>query len=186
MTTMNGKSRANIALDSVTAVCKMSCYPPVLPSCPHQARRRRQGDVCTDKEIVEKVIRNTNPLRGRLGTNLAGVLLYVIGIAYACPVSSDTVVRSDWGLSVATRHPAALGYEPGCSSLEVTGALKAFLESDADVASQKFRDFLRELGPKVRPERLALAAFPAEAAEERVRDDMIITSLQSLKKTHAG
>eukprot|EP00959_Pyramimonas_sp_CCMP1952_P353580 7408024-Pyramimonas_sp.AAC.2 len=55
----------------------------------------------TDEGIVEEVIRNTDPLRGRVGANLAGVLLYVIGVAFACPVSSDAVVRSDWGPSVA-------------------------------------------------------------------------------------
>eukprot|EP00959_Pyramimonas_sp_CCMP1952_P162748 3402401-Pyramimonas_sp.AAC.1 len=55
----------------------------------------------TVKEIVEKVIRSTDPLRGRVGATLAGVLIYVIGIAFACPVSSDMLVRSDWKPSVA-------------------------------------------------------------------------------------
>eukprot|EP00959_Pyramimonas_sp_CCMP1952_P172262 3599293-Pyramimonas_sp.AAC.1 len=72
----------------------MSFYPRVLSSCPRRACLLRQGD-------RREVIRNTDPLRGRVGTNLAGVLLYVIGITVACPVSSDTVVRSDWELSVA-------------------------------------------------------------------------------------
>eukprot|EP00959_Pyramimonas_sp_CCMP1952_P139379 2917016-Pyramimonas_sp.AAC.1 len=66
----------------------------------------------------------------------------------------------------------ALGDEPGCSSLEVTSALNSYLESDADVASPKFLEFLRELGRPVRLNKLALAACPAEAAEERVRGDM--------------
>eukprot|EP00959_Pyramimonas_sp_CCMP1952_P343345 7191972-Pyramimonas_sp.AAC.1 len=56
----------------------------------------------TDKKIVEKVIRNTDPLRGRVGANLAAAaLLYVIGIAFACPVSSDAVARPDLGPSMA-------------------------------------------------------------------------------------
>eukprot|EP00959_Pyramimonas_sp_CCMP1952_P044520 930210-Pyramimonas_sp.AAC.1 len=46
----------------------------------------------------------------------------------------------------------ALGYEPGCSSLEVTRALNSCLE--------------------ISSERLALAVFPAGAAEERARGDM--------------
>eukprot|EP00959_Pyramimonas_sp_CCMP1952_P022359 470746-Pyramimonas_sp.AAC.1 len=59
------------------------------------------GMIATGKEIVEKAIRNTDPLRGLVGTNLAGVLLYVIDIAFACPVSSDTAVRPDWEPSMA-------------------------------------------------------------------------------------
>eukprot|EP00959_Pyramimonas_sp_CCMP1952_P303579 6352946-Pyramimonas_sp.AAC.1 len=127
----------------------------------------------TDKEFVEKVIGNNDPFRGRVGTDLAGVLLYVIGAAFACPVSSDTVARSGRGPSVTKnigeRNPdfifayalssnhhvisdpvtVALGSEPGCSSLEVASALSSYFESDADVATS-----------------------PADAAEERVRDDM--------------
>eukprot|EP00959_Pyramimonas_sp_CCMP1952_P119180 2491608-Pyramimonas_sp.AAC.1 len=59
------------------------------------------GMTATDKEIVEKAMRNTDPLRGRVGANLAGALFYVIGIAFACPVSSDAVARPDWGPSMA-------------------------------------------------------------------------------------
>eukprot|EP00959_Pyramimonas_sp_CCMP1952_P307954 6445349-Pyramimonas_sp.AAC.1 len=51
-------------------------------------------------------------------------------------------------------------------------ALNSYLESDADITSQKVLNFLRELGQKVGLDRLPLAAFPAEAAEERVRDDV--------------
>eukprot|EP00959_Pyramimonas_sp_CCMP1952_P307479 6435914-Pyramimonas_sp.AAC.1 len=148
----------------------------------------------SDKEIVETVIRNTHPLRGRVGTNLAGVLVYVIGITFACPVSSDTVARSDWEPLVARdtveRSPdlivaytsssnhssgpvtVALGYEPGCSNLADAGPLNSHLESDAGIASQEFPGFLRELCQTARLDRLVRAACPAEAAEERVRGDM--------------
>eukprot|EP00959_Pyramimonas_sp_CCMP1952_P375691 7868488-Pyramimonas_sp.AAC.1 len=57
-----------------------------------------------DREIVEKVIRNTDPLRGRVGANLARVLLYVIGVAFACPASRDTAARPDWEPSMAKKH----------------------------------------------------------------------------------
>eukprot|EP00959_Pyramimonas_sp_CCMP1952_P023555 495316-Pyramimonas_sp.AAC.1 len=121
------------------------------------------------EEIVEKVIRDTGPLRGRAGADLARALLYIIGAAFACPVSSDTVARPDWEppmakdnvernpgpvaayTSSSTHHvigdcfsgsaqdngpvTVALGHEPACSSLEVTGALNSHLESGADVAS---------------------------------------------------
>eukprot|EP00959_Pyramimonas_sp_CCMP1952_P432679 9061141-Pyramimonas_sp.AAC.1 len=65
-----------------------------------------------------------------------------------------------------------LGSEPGCSSLEVTSALNSDLESDADITSQEFLGSLRELCQTARLDRLALTAFPAEPAEEGVRDDM--------------
>eukprot|EP00959_Pyramimonas_sp_CCMP1952_P069882 1459185-Pyramimonas_sp.AAC.1 len=79
MTTMNAKSRGkycsglrNISMqDELQYVCDAVLSAP--------------GMSVTGQEIVENVIRDTDPLRGHVGTNLAGVLLYVIGIAFACP-----------------------------------------------------------------------------------------------------
>eukprot|EP00959_Pyramimonas_sp_CCMP1952_P256091 5348944-Pyramimonas_sp.AAC.1 len=165
MTTMNAINRATCC----PGLRDTSLQDELLSAC--VAELSAPDMSATGMEIVEKVIRNTGPLRGRVGTNLAGVLVCVIGVAFVCEVSSDAVARPDEGPSMAKyvveRSPdlvvaytsssnhhvfsgcfsglardngpvtVALGYEPGCSSLEVTGALNSYLESDADIASQK-------------------------------------------------
>eukprot|EP00959_Pyramimonas_sp_CCMP1952_P115355 2410904-Pyramimonas_sp.AAC.1 len=99
---MNANSRATYG----SGLCNICMQVVLLSAC--VAELSAPGLSATDKEIVEKVIRNTDPLHGRGGTNMAGVLLYVIGITFACPVSSDTVARSDWGAIEGRRHRRAL------------------------------------------------------------------------------
>eukprot|EP00959_Pyramimonas_sp_CCMP1952_P146107 3059277-Pyramimonas_sp.AAC.1 len=49
------------------------------------------------KGVVEKVIGNADPRRGRVGANLAGALLDVIGVAFTCIISGDAAARPEWG-----------------------------------------------------------------------------------------
>eukprot|EP00959_Pyramimonas_sp_CCMP1952_P104754 2189600-Pyramimonas_sp.AAC.1 len=67
-------------------------------------------------------------------------------VAHTSASNHHVIIDCFFGL-VQDNGPVAvaLGNEPGYSSLEVTGALNSYLESDADVASQKFLDSLREL-----------------------------------------
>eukprot|EP00959_Pyramimonas_sp_CCMP1952_P337165 7060620-Pyramimonas_sp.AAC.1 len=83
MTTMNAKNRAKYC----SGLRRISVQDELLSAC--VAELSAPGMTATDKEIVEKVIRNTDPLRGRVGANQARVLLCVIGVAFACPVPSD-------------------------------------------------------------------------------------------------
>eukprot|EP00959_Pyramimonas_sp_CCMP1952_P447641 9373166-Pyramimonas_sp.AAC.1 len=68
MATMNAKSRANYC----SGLCSISMQDELVSAC--VAEPPAPGMSATD--------RNADPLRGRVGTNLAGVLLSVIGIAF--------------------------------------------------------------------------------------------------------
>eukprot|EP00959_Pyramimonas_sp_CCMP1952_P170101 3553781-Pyramimonas_sp.AAC.1 len=56
-------------------------------------RAVRTGHACHRQGDRRGGDQEHRPLRGRVGTHLAEGLLYVIGVAFACPVSSDAVVR---------------------------------------------------------------------------------------------
>eukprot|EP00959_Pyramimonas_sp_CCMP1952_P278202 5816082-Pyramimonas_sp.AAC.1 len=85
MTTMNAKSSVTYC----SGLRPISMQYELLSAC--AAELSAPGMSATDKDIVVEASRNTDPLRGRVGINLAGVLLHVVGVAFARPVSSDAV-----------------------------------------------------------------------------------------------
>eukprot|EP00959_Pyramimonas_sp_CCMP1952_P343663 7198812-Pyramimonas_sp.AAC.1 len=92
---MNATSRAQCC----SGLCIISLRDELLSAC--VAELSAPGTSATDKEMLEKLIRNSDQLRGRAGTNMARAMHYVIGIAVACPVSSGAVVLLDREPSVA-------------------------------------------------------------------------------------
>eukprot|EP00959_Pyramimonas_sp_CCMP1952_P207570 4341812-Pyramimonas_sp.AAC.1 len=66
MTTMNVRSRANYCF----GLCNTSMLYEFLSA--GVAELFAPGTSAADRGIVEKVIRNADPLRGRVGANLAG------------------------------------------------------------------------------------------------------------------